>query len=128
MKEEFQHFKRATMQNGGEPLLQKTKQVVVFDPNNVDHMEAARLLFFVDDPMPERAKVQAHIDWCHRQEELKVRKSVIAFRFKLEAPYHDVPSMVNAKIVKWAMELHLRRMTGLPRTRVLKMPSRAVAG
>lgn len=94
MREHYEAFKKATMKNGGEPLLQKTKEEVTFDPNNMEHMEAVRVLFYPD--LKSMMDVSA--------------KNALLFKFKLEAPYHDIRSMVNAKIVQWAMDLHKRRM------------------
>lgn len=110
MREHYEVFKKAVMQNGGEPLLQHTKIEVIFDPDNVEHMEAARLLYFLKDPMPDKSSVIEHMDWCYRQEEYKIKRLALGIKFKLEPPFHDVRSMVVAKIVDWAMRLHQRKM------------------
>lgn len=94
MKEHYDAYKKATMQNGGEPLLKKTKEEVVFDPSNIEHMEAVRVLFFPDE--------NSVAD--------KEAKQNLPFRFKVEAPYHDVRTMVYAKVMVWAIGLHRRRM------------------
>lgn len=108
MKERFQEFKRNTMQNGGEPLLQKTKIEVVFDPNNLAHMEAVRVLFF-----PEK-----------NSETDKRAKLELTFKFKIEPPYHDMRSMVCAKIVENVMRIHKRRMSQKPSAQVVPLQGR----
>lgn len=122
MREEFQELMRRTAPNAGQPLLQKTKQEVVFDPYNPDHMEAARILFFFEDTMPDKAKVKEHIEWCYRQEEQKMRKHNLTIKFRLEPPFHDVRSMIVSRIVNWAMDLHTKRYGPAPKARVLKLP------
>jgi len=124
MKQHFEEYKKNLMPNGGEPLLQRTQQVVRFDPDNPHHLEVVDLLFFTDDihPQPDKGKIEEHIEWCYKQEELKMRRASIGIRFKLEGKYNDIQSMVRDKIVRWRMAVHRISMQKTEMRKVLHLP------
>lgn len=85
-------------------LIQATRQEVNFDPTNLQHLETARLMF---DPTPKPITLRTEEDkkkLAQHEADMAKRRS-LTIRFRLEPPFHDVRTMVLAKVFKWALSL-----------------------
>lgn len=101
-KDTFQKYKRETHLNGGERILKVTKMEVIFDPNNSEHVFIADLLFTDITKMSVAEKA-----W------LAAQKRALTIQFKLEVPFFDLKSMIQSKIMNWAVEYHQERKSRL---------------